>query len=851
MKVPTNTTPRTQRASGDKPFIQNRAGAGASSQAALGNQLVQLGNTMGSVGGLIDQQATQARRFGVMQNFSAFSTAVDEKLMELKRNADPAQGNFADTAVAEYSNWEADWLATVPDEFHDEFATRAADIKASVARDSLAFQYERTDEFFRQGVTDQLNAALISLDQDGSPANLAAQRANLDEFIASTTLTEAEQTAIRRNVYKGLESVSYKAEVRRGNIEVGALGVGSAPGAAADLILEFDGASLENGLDYETNRGLVDERVKEAEQIAVAAVGDLDRWAAMPSRVRGALISLVDDLGELPDTVQAAIASGDLAAVAQAVADLSGTEGDRRDTEADIILGLRDMPEGQLDTDPNYANIPYEDRLALRADAEREAAAQQTAEQAASLAAQKAAINQLELGLMDGNAGQYDIDQAREQGWLTQAADVKRLQAIIDAQNETLIGTQQIQAMITSGMTGNPADEDFRKAFNTFVGPEGEAALRQRDPQYVANVLVPAVRTLGDLPTDTVGLLTGMMRGQDPNQALFALDTLAQLEQASPEAYNARVTEEVAADVAYWQSAKDYYPADEVLASVRGGTTQEERTRVTMLREEARKLINDGSVSTTTGVEKYIMTLRSTMGDAGGWRNGDPIMAAGTEQAMTADYIQLFEREYARDGNEQKAQERATQALGRVWQVTTAGGEQQLMKYPPEKVGYQTWNGNYDWITEQGRADLGLEDNTPFQLISDEQTRSEYQEWAAGKSGAPRPSYLAVYKDANGNLKMPMETVPGAGGERFPTGKPMRLFFEVTPEMEAVKAEQFSQENEALARKTAIDTYNAAKRHSLHTGTPIPQEIEDAYNEAVAEGGVPRNTSLVFQNWGQ
>lgn len=839
MRVPSNTTPRTQRASGDLPFIQNRGSAGPASQAALGNQLTQLGNTMGSVGGLLDQQATQARRFGVMQNFTAFTTAVDERLANLKRNADPAQGNFADTAVAEYSNWEADWLETVPDEFYDEFATRAAETKARVARESLAFQYERTDEFFRQGVKDQLDLSLTSLDQDGSVANLDAQRAKIDEFINSTTLTEAEKTALRRQTYAAIESVSYKSEVRRGNLELGALGVGSAPGEAVDLILEFDGSSLENGLDYETNRQLLSERVQEAEQIAVAAIGDLDRWAAMPSRVRGALISLVDDLGELPDTVQAAIASGDLQAVADAVAGLSGTEGDRRAVEAEIILGLRDMPEGQLDVDPRFANIPYEDRLALRADAEREAAAAQAANQQAALTAQKASINNLMVGLYDGTKGQYHIDQAREQGWLTDYEDIKRAQGIIAEQEKGLVAVQQIQAMISSGMTGNPADEDFRNAFNTFIGQGGQQALRERSPEYVANVLIPAVRTLGDLPTETVGLLTGMMRSQDQNQALFALDTLSQLEQASPSAYSSRVTEDVAADVEYWRAAKDYYPADEVLAAVRGGTTQEERTRVTMLREEARKLINDGTVK-VTGVEAYISGLRRTMGDAAGWRNGDPVMAAGLEQAMTSDYIQLFEREYARDGDERLAQERATKALGRVWRVTDVGGQQQLMKYPPEAVGYETWNGNYDWLTEQGRADLGLDEGTPFQLISDEQTRSEYQAWASGADGATRPSYLAVYKDENGNLKMPLDAA----------GAPMRLFFEVTPEMEAAKAAQFAERNAQLEYETAVDTFNKAQRHSLHTGTPIPPEVQQAYDEAVAANGVPRNPMLVFQNYG-
>lgn len=823
MRVPTSVTPRTQRATGGTPFIRNGGAAGPQSSAALGNQLVAASKTLGSVGSLFEQQASQARRFGVMQNFSAFTATVDEQLAEMKRNADPAQGNFADQATASYTNWEADWLKSVPDEFYDEFATRAADIKARVARDAMAFQYERTDEYFRQGVTEQLDRSLNALDQDGSVVNLDAQRASIDEFIASTTLTEAEKTALRRSSYRAIEGVSYKAEVRRGNLEVGALGVGSAPGEAVDLLLEFDGSSLENGLDYETNRELLTQRVNEAEAAAVAGVGDLDRWTAMPSRARGAVISLVDDLGGMPQSVKAAIDSGDLEQLAQAVADLDEGSGDRRMIEAQIILGTRAMPEGQLDADPRFANIPYEDRLALRADAEREAAAIQTAEQKAAQAAQKAAINDLTVSLFDGKAGQYDIDQAREQGWLTNYEDIKRAQTILEDRNKSLYQTQSIQSMIQSGMTGNPGDEDFRKALNAYVGNEGQMALRNRDGTYVQNVLIPSARQLGDLPTDTVGLLTGMMRAQDPAQALFALDTLAQLEQASPEAYNARVSEAVAADVEYWRGIKDYYPQDEVLAAVRGGTTQEERTRVTMLRKEAEDLINAGEVD---------VNLVSTLGDMPNWQVGDPIMAAGTSQMLNADYQQIFTREYARDGDAARAKDRAIKSLGRVWNTTNVGGQQQLMRYPPEMVGYETWNGSHDWITEQGRADLGLDANTPFQLISDEQTKSEFQNWQGGAQ--ERPSYLAVYKDASGNLRMPTEKRQGAGGEMIDTGKPMRLFFEITPEMNAEKQGQFETVTRTQDDERFMVTYNMALTHSLATGVPIPEEIQAEYDQRTA-----------------
>jgi hypothetical protein len=227
-----------------------------------------------------------------------------------------------------------------------------------------------------------------------------------------------------------------------------------------------------------------------------------------------------------------------------------------------------------------------------------------------------------------------------------------------------------------------------------------------------------------------------------------------------------------------------------------------------MLQKEARDLINANTVQ---------FDPIAALGDNPAWRLGDPIMTTGQRQVITSDFNQLFEREYARDGNAEAAKQRATKALGRIWQTTEIGGQQLLMRYPPELVGYETWNGSHDWITEQGRAELGLQPNQQFQLISDEQTKSEFQAWQAGTG--PRPSYLAVYTDETGQLRQAIDA----------NGAPQRIFFEITPEMNAEKAAQMEQEALALEKDEFMRTYNAAQRHSLQTGTPIPQELVNEF----------------------
>lgn len=838
MKVPVQTTPRTQRASGGIPFIRSGgASIDAQSNADLAQAAVQFGNTLGSLGGLIREQQAGAVRFSTLQSFSDFNSQVEERLSDMQRNADPRLANFHDIATASYDKWAQEWLETVPDDLHDEFATRAADIRQSVSRNALAFQYESTDNYFRQGISDLVNKSLLSLDQDGGAVNLENQRRAVDEFINTTTLTEAEKVQMRRAAYIKLESTSYKAEVRRGAIEADDLGVGTSAGTAADLILQFDGASQENGLDYATNRQLVTQRVQDATAGAIAAIGSTEIWEALPSHVQAVLISLQDDLGELPPSVVEAVNNNDLDGLIAVVKEMGG---ERRETEANILDGNADLPQGLLDADPRYANIPYEDRLALRADAERELAAERTEAERQAKAQQEAQFNNLMVNIWDGRAGQWHLDMAREEGWLTDYDQIKKAQDALDKITGDLQMVGRMQQHIAAGIPINPGSEDDRKMFNAYIGEQGLLAMRELDTQYVTNVLVPAVRAAGDLPTDVVGQLTGMTRAQDPQMALYALDTLNQLEQASPAAYLARVPEALQADVEFWRSVKDYYPMEEVLGIVRGGTTQEERTRTTMLRDQARKLLNDGSVNTTTAAENFVKTqLIPIMGDSPVWRHGEPTFTPAAMEMIEVDFSNLFEREYARHGNEQKAIEDATKALKKVWGTTVVGGTQTLMRYPPELAGYEPWNGSHDWITEQGREILGLSENQSFQLISDEATKAEFTAWQTGQG--PRPSYIPVYYDEHGDLNMAFDDA----------GKPQRIFFEITEEMDQQKIEQFNQKQAQLEFDTINKTYQQARRHYLTTGTPIPEDIQAQYDAMVAEQGVPRSTFNVFQGWGQ
>lgn len=800
MRVPlqrhTRTTPSAQP-------LQPRSAAGATPEAfgaGVGAALTGLAAQTQALGNFVQEQQTQKARFDTSRRLSAFQTEVQRTMAEAKRAADPAQANFADQATAIYRNLEADFINNqVPDELKDEFSARTAQIGEAVVNDALKFQYESTDLYFRRAIEDEYEAARTELDQGASFEMLEAQRARLDELLDSTALSEAEKVAMRRQIYVGLESVAYKSLVRAGKIESGALGVGAGGrGGSLTLLREFTGLPDE----------ALEETALAAEQSAVRQIGSLDAWAAMPDRAQAALISVVADVGELPEPVLRAIAGGDLTDVAAAIRAMGG---ERRAIEADTMLGEVELPAEQLDADERFSNIPYEDRLALRADADREAAAILTAQTQAETARNKALVNALHTAIFDGQAGQADIDNAREQGWLVDIDDISKAAKMLEKRDEDLRLAQLGQQILAGGRTMDPSNSDHRDMLNAMVGRKGIEALDSLDAEYAATTLIPMVRTAQDIPTDVAGLLQGMIRNNDTAKAQWGLDLMTQLEQASPAAYAARFNEADRRDVYFWQARKDYYPEEVLMPMVRGGLTQAERAATEQLRAEGSRILQNKDLNVMGTLLNEIVPWGYSHA---GIRHNIPWAA----RALEMDFQELFIDEYARDGDIARAKAAAVKTLKSVWAVSEIGGQATLMKYPPERVGYPPINGSFDWIEQQVRTELAIPENEAFELIADEQTRQEVEDFRRG--GEP-PSYLVVRTDANGVSRIAMTD----------EGVPVREYFEITEEMRAEQELEWEGKRQQLLEYDSHNLFGQAYEHSLETGEPIPQELMDQYDQ--------------------
>lgn len=835
MKVPSPTQGRI------RPQLVAQSYTQGASNVGVGAQSIAQG--MINLGAELKKRDDSTNRFNTLRGFSEFETTVAQRLTDLKRNSSPDGKGFLNSAGALYDELETNWLPNVPQDLQEEFRFRSQQSRQGILGDALKFQYEAGDAWFRQGISDELNKSKVILDQ--TPAALAAEQKRINEVIDSSDLTPAEKLELKRQAEVGLASVTYKAEVRNDPSVAGSIGVGDMSdgmngaksilrkeedfrpepywdktawriGYGSDTITLPDGShqkvvpgmritkeDAERDLDYRLNER---EGAKAREQVG-------EDWNRLPANVQAALKSVAYNYGSLPASVVSAIHTGDMDQVASAVAGLSANP-KRRQTEAAIIRGSQ-----TIDSDPRYANIPYEDRVALRNDADRERTAAETEAAKQAKAQRDAQQNELYLGLLDGNRGQLDIDNARRDGILNDYDSVNKALDILKKRDENQNLAASGVAKLQSGAPFDPTDTDDKKMLNAVVKQgNGLEKIASRDQQYFSTDIVPMVSQTGDIPTDVSGTLMGMVRGSDNPSMMFALDALAQLRDVSPIAFNQRVSSDVAAQVDLWDTIKTL-PTDqsELLNRVRGATTQAERQQQLVLRDEAKNILTRSE----GGITRAQALVDNAVSTFGGWTWSAGIGAPLAKQALTKEFNTYFTEAYAKTGNESAASDLAAKALQREWGVTAVGGGKDLMKYPPEKVGYRAINGSYDWINDSVRVDLTLPPEQDFDLFSDEQTRQEFQQFQRDANAQP-PSYRVFLKDETGTYR-----------EKYDDrGKPLRVNFKPSQETLEFEKRDFDWKNRRTVLEDTIFQYQAMQAAAAGE---IPQEDTDAYNAAVEE----------------
>lgn len=856
MKVPSPTSGRVRPAGGSLAYTQGASNPGAGGQLAA-RGLGQLGEAQLRVEAELRQRDQQTEKFNANRRFSEFETNAAQTLTDLKRNYRPDGKGYAATAGAVYDEQEQKFIGSLEPELQEEYRARAGDVKQRVMLDSFSFQYQAGDAWYKQGIDDALNKSKTIVDEN--PQALQAQQESMLATIDASDLPVVQKEDLKRNVNIALASVQYKARVRADATQVDSIGVGG-PTAVENVVNRIIGAesggranarnpnSSASGVGQfldstwistvRKHRPDLAEGRSNAELLALKEDEGLGR--EMTTRLtednaktlaRQGLsgtatnLYLTHFLGEgggptiikaSPDTPVSQLLSADVINANKSV--LEGkTAGEVR------AWAARKMREGSgIESDPTYDVIPFEDRVALRDDAEREAAAAVNAQNSLLKAQKDTQVNSLLLGLLDGRMGQADIDNARKEGWLDSYENVNKAQTVLKQKNEGVaLESGALAKLQTQGAVWDPGNTDDKKMLNALIGKEGLNKIAQGDRQYVSDAIVPLVNQTGDVPTDVAGTLTGMLRSSNNMQAMFALDAMAQLQDTNELAFNQRFGSDVARNVDLWQARKDVTPQDELLNMVRGGTTQAERQARSVLRKEAEDILS----RTENGVPVGKGLLQQVVSQFGGWfTDANQYTSPFANQALEREFQTQFVDAYSKVGNTEEAVSLAKKELERTWAVTEIGDRSILMKYPPERVGYRKVMGSYDWINEQAKSDLALKPDEGFELFSDEQTRQEWQTFQRDPN-APAPSYRVFTVDAN-----------GVAAERLDqNGRPARLNFKVPAEVQAQENRVYDFNDRRLQLRETIDNYQRIQEAAFYRGEQVAEEDTEAYNAAVKE----------------
>lgn len=867
MKIPSPVIGRTQPVAGTTSYTQGASNPGAGA-AAIAQGANQLGAQLTDLGDVMAHRDKQIANFNALTKYSDFQTQTAAGLEELKRNSDPTGQGFTKAADDYYTTQQKQFLATqVPADLQPEFQARTEEMKKTVLGNALDFQYKQGDAYFNQGVSDELNKAKSLVDQN--PDSIDAARDHLNETIDSSGLPADQKAQLKRDSSIALESIHYKVAVRGNAAAQASLGVGPiTDGAAggASLIKGFEASNNPNltpYMDHHTDGSPAGLRIGYGSDTYTDANGvahpvtagvaitrqDADRdlarrtvefqntirgqvgaetFNALPANVQAGLTSVAYNYGNLPDSVVSAVKQGDTGGIANAVGNLDANKS-RRAKEAAVIRGTQG-----IDADPQYANIPYEDKIALQKDAVSEGKAQATQALAQQKAATDAANNALYLGLLDGTKGQVDIDNARKIGTLSKYEEVNQANEILKKRN----ADQDLQAngvtkLSTPGSVWDPTSESDKKMLNAVVGKQGLQTIGAGDgnaKSYIHDGIVPIVSQTGDIPTEVAGTLIGMLRGSNNQQASFALDSLSQLRDVNATAFADRVPSDIAKQVDLWDARKDLDPQDELLAKVRGGTDAQSRQATANLRKEGEDLLSHQ----TNGIPDAKALLSGAVSSFGGFfSNPATYTAPLAMQSFQKEFNTLFVDAYSQTGDKDSATKLATQALHRDWAVTEVGGSN-LMKYPPEKVGYKPINGSYGWINDQIKEDLNNPDKNRqsevmggtapeihdpvdnFQLFSDEQTRQEADKFKSDPSAAP-PSYRVFTIDKNGV----------AGERKDANGLPIRLNFQPPVDLLQKQADAYDYKAAVAKNSEIVHNHNVMQAHARANPGKVVVSPED------------------------
>lgn len=772
MRVPSPTTGTTNLPRQPEKYLQ----AAVPDLSGLTRGLSALAGGLADAEAKRKAEANQLARFKATEGFVEFNANANAKLNELKQSALPEDLNFAERAVNSYQNYEDEFIASLPEDIQDEFRMRTASTRVSVADDATNFQRKNLQLYQKDSMGRMQDKA--NQDIDTNPDSVEGWKTMLDEAIDNSAYSDIEKHYMKQENARLLESRAYKETVKReklGNVQYSNELVSAAKQAADELGLPVeDWLTL---ISYET-AGKFSTKIKGGaggRYLGLIQFGpeEQKKYGVYPGQPIGeqmkAAVRFMKDRGFKPGmgilNAYSTINAGSPGRFNASDANNGGAPGTVADKVRDQMAGHRakaiallggkaEIPD-TIDEDSRFANVPYEDRMALRKDVDTEVNSIFAESARVRKAEHDAWLNDLLVRVQAGEVGWIEYDRMVDEGLLPDYDERKKVLAALEEWDKNGKVLRSAQERLARGAPFDPTDAEQKKELNALIGEEGIKKLQGRDAGYVSDELIPLFTKTGVLPGDVVGQLRGQAQSSNPLDMLYSFQALSLLENTNPVAYGAQVPDGLKHRADLWETLHGTVPDKELIDMLREAPTQALRDTKEYWMKEGEKLFSSPSEP---------VRFSDQFDDLG----APP--SSPTMQVAEREWNTLFLENFTKTlGNKDAAIELTNKQFSRNWRKTGIDGAETLMKHPPE-LYTPTQYGTHEWLTNQVRGELALTDGERVVLVTDKRTEAEIAQ-AKAKGEKPDPSWLIMVQKENGLWDM----------ARAPTGEALRHKFKPTP----------------------------------------------------------------------
>ena len=352
------------------------------------------------------------------------------------------------------------------------------------------------------------------------------------------------------------------------------------------------------------------------------------------------------------------------------------------------------VPGGPVN--PIYSALSWGERAAIAAGAEKQLNAKKETDQAS-------AVSNYKLAMLYEPQKIKEMDILNDGRIFDNGVKASVITALRKAQEQGM-ELAAFQSLISNGGKANPLDKKQR-GFADQIWQQTQ--ITPEHPEYTAQV-VEFSRRLGIAPKQVThatrrALTSDWQNPEMVDQAAAHLDVASKILANTPDAF---LGQDGAAAITKAVAAYDYGVS-------LGDSSAQAATRV--LRSADDQWVaqtKDLQNQAKDNADKISVGTIANLFDEFTGPGGEPIVGYGDprrQSLLVSEFRQMYTEEFIDSGDADVAMARTQDRFKKLYGVSRFAGEDYLMKYPPEKVGFPRIAGSYDYIHEQAVAAVKAE----------------------------------------------------------------------------------------------------------------------------------------------